>query len=113
MSNAAGPREHVINRGIFQRTTIAGIESDAFVLLIVFTTLCFVPAIINMRGMWMYIIVGLGVFAVGYLGLRIVYRIDARFFVKFRGFMLWNAIFRARPATVARARRGNRGAKDV
>jgi type IV secretory pathway TrbD component len=101
MKNALEAREHVINRGIFQRTTIAGIESDAFVLLVLFTGLCFVPVIISLRAMWMYGFLGLLVFGVGYAGLRIVYRLDPRFFVKFRSFMLWNTTFRARPALIA------------
>ena len=109
MTGAPGPREHIINRGIFQRTVIAGIEADAFVLLVIFTAMCFVPAIINLRGMWTYIFLGMGVFALGYIGLRIVYRIDPRFFVKFRSYMLWNTTFRARPVVTARARKPQRG----
>jgi type IV secretory pathway TrbD component len=100
-----GPREHTINRGIFQRTMICGIESDAFVMLVFFTALCLIPAVINMRAMWMYLLLGPAVFGVGYIALRVVYRIDPRFFGKFRSFMLWNTTFRARPALTQNASR--------
>ncbi len=94
-------REHPINRGLFQRSKIAGIEADAFVLLVLFTIAFFVPVLLNPRKMWWYAVVGAAFFAVSYFLLRWLYKIDPRFFVKIRHFFRWNAFYRARPSLIA------------
>lgn len=104
-SDGVGPREHAINRGLFQRSKIAGIESDAFVLTMLATVAFFVPALLNLRKMWWFALVGVAFFAVAYFLLRWLYKIDPRFFVKIRHFFRWHAYFRARPSLIAEGSR--------
>lgn len=98
-------REHSINRGLFQRSKIGGIEADAFVLLVLFTLAFFVPVLLSFRKMWWFAIVGIAFFATSYFLLRWLFKIDPRFFVKIRHFFRWNAFFRARPSLIAESAR--------
>jgi hypothetical protein len=99
--DSVGQREHAINRGLFQRSKIAGIEADAFVLLVLFTAGFFLPPLLNPRKMWWYALVGIAFFGINYFLLRWLFKTDPRFFVKIRHFFRWNSFFRARPSLIA------------
>lgn len=98
-------REHTINRGLFQRSKIGGVEADAFVLLCLFTVAFFIPVLLSFRKMWWFGLVGAAFFATAYFLLRWLYKIDPRFFAKIRHFFRWNAFFRARPSLIAESAR--------
>jgi hypothetical protein len=101
MDDGVAPREHAINRGLFQRTTIGGIEADSFVLLVLLTAASVLPVFMNLRKMWWFFSVPIFVFGAGYLGLSLLFRMDPRFFAKIRHFFRWNSTFRARPSMIA------------
>jgi hypothetical protein len=92
-----GRRTRVINRGLFVRHSIAGIEPDSFVILMVVIGLTVIPT----QFRWAFDIAGLVELVVGYTLLRLLYQYEPRAFVKYRNFNTWRGVFRAKPPMIA------------
>ncbi len=91
------PRERVINRGLFVRNSIAGIEPDAFVLLGVMIGLTIIPSHFRLTSD----LEGLAEGFIGYGLLRLLYQYEPRPFFKYRNFNSWRGVFRAKPPMIA------------